>query len=380
MSRERMRILLPWIVLAMGAAAAVLLARSREAPERRLPPQSAPLVEVMTVSRTSEPAVVWGQGTIRPRHVVEVVPQVPGRVVRIHPALVGGGAFREGDLLIEIDPRDFELALRKSEAELAGAEVRVETEHAEALVARYEWERLRPNEEPKNPFVVRDPQVKQAEAELAAAQADLDRAHLDLERTRLTATFDGRVETERVEVGQYLAVGQSVATVYSTRRLEVPLPLEDGELAWFELGDPCDVEVRFAGASHRWPCRIERIEGVDPDTRMVTVVAEIEDAQGGGVGKPDLLPGMFAVVTITGDPVEGVPIPRSVLRVDDQIWRLDGDDRLRIDEVEVGRSDRERALVLRGLEDGARVVVTPLDAVTDGMQVRVAEPADRGGS
>ncbi len=372
MNSDRKKIILPLLLLAMGAVAAILLAKSREAPERRIPPALAPLVEVMTVHRSSVPSVVRGYGTVRPRHVVELVPQVAGQVVKVHPAQVGGGTFERGDLLVEIDPRDFELAVRKNEAELARAEVRLETEQAEALIARDEWERLHPGESPTSPLVVREPQIKQAEAELVAAQANVDRARLDLERTRLVAPFDGRVENERVEKGQFLVAGQSIATLYATRRLEVPVPFEDRELAWFNVGDSCEVEVRFAGAVHVWPGKVVRIEGVDPATRMVTVVAEIDSEIDDDGDRPDLFPGMFAEVRITGGSQEGVPIPRSVLREGDRVWLLDSEGHLRIRDVRVGRSDREQALVISGLDDGARLVITHLDAVTDGMGVRVA--------
>lgn len=370
MKNNRMKAVFPLLVLVMGAMAAILLAKSRKAPETTTPPELAPLVETLTVHHSSLPAVVLGHGTLRPRHVVQVVPQVAGQVVRIHEAMVGGGTFRRGDLLVEIDPRDFELAVRKNEAELARAEVRLETERAEAVIARDEWGRLHPDEAPSSPLVVREPQIKQAEAELAAAQANVDRSRLDLERTSLRAPFDGRVEDERLEVGQFLVVGQSVATLHGTRRLEVPVPLEDRELAWFSVGDSCTIEVQYAGASHEWLGRVVRVEGVDPATRMVTIVAEIDRGQSDSGGKPDLLPGMFAEVSIYGTLEDGVPIPRSVLREGERVWLLDDEGRLRIQDVQVGRTGREQVLVVAGLEEGARLVTTHLDAVTDGMAVR----------
>ena len=93
---------------------------------------------------TDVPVVVNGHGEVVARVAVDVVPQVAGQVVKIHPSLVAGGFFSAGEVLVVIDPRDYELAVERGQAAVARAKVSLEREQAEAVVAREEWDELHP--------------------------------------------------------------------------------------------------------------------------------------------------------------------------------------------------------------------------------------------
>jgi RND family efflux transporter MFP subunit len=232
--------------------------------------------------------------------------------------------------------------------------------------------------------VVREPQIRQAEAELASARADLESARLNLERTRVTVPFDGVVVSKSVDLGQFITMGSPVATVYGTAVAEVRIPLESRELAWIDVpnagrggGSSARVSTEFAGARHEWPGTVDRIEAeVDRSSRMVTVVVRVDRPYSATDGRPPLLPGTFADVEIDGTRVEQVvAIPRRALHADDTVWVVE-DGILTIRPVTVARTDRLQVLVTDGLASGDRVVVSALDAVTDGMVVR---PVDADG-
>jgi multidrug efflux pump subunit AcrA (membrane-fusion protein) len=71
-----------------------------------------------------------------------------------------------------------------------------------------------------------------------------------------------------------------------------------------------------------------------------------------------------------------VVLPREALRDSERVLVIEQDDRLFFRQVEVARAERQRVVVASGLEDGDRVCLSPLDAVTDGMKVRtMAEPS-----
>ena len=374
MSSKLPKIVAPLAVVAVGASAAVLLASAREAPPREERRSLAPLVSFTAAELAELPQTVEAQGTVRPRQRVQLVPQVAGRVVEVHSSLVEGGLVDRGDVLVTIEAVDYELRVRRAEADVARAEVRLQTERAEAELARQEWERLRPGEDAPGPLVVREPQVRQAEAELAATRAALDEARLALERTRLRAPFDAKVESENVAPGQFLVAGQPIGTLRGLRTLEIPVPLEDRDLAWFEApGATARVTVPFAGRTWTWTGDVVRLAGVDPRTRMVTVIVEVVDEPSGE--RPGLEPGLFADVEIEGRSVRAIPVPRTALH-DGDVWIVDADETLRIRKVEVARTMREVALVTAGIEDGDRIVTTTLEAVTDGMPVRVAQEGD----
>ena len=120
---------------------------------------------------------------------------------------------------------------------------------------------------------------------------------------------------------------------------------------------------------------------IDPRTRMVHVVARVEDpyGHGGPPGRPPLAVGAFVEASIEGRLCPGVVrVPRAALRETDQVLVVDPDDRLRFRRVDLLQAGREDVLVAKGLEDGERVCVSPLEAIVDGMHVRVA--GDGGGA
>ena len=379
MSSKAFKLVIPAIVLIVGVAAAALIASARKAPPRVDRPALGPLVEVIPSEVTDVPVVVSGHGEVVPRVAVDLIPQATGQVVRIHRSLVAGGFFKAGEVLVEIDPRDYDLAVERAQAAVARAKVTLEREQAEAEVAREEWDGLHPGEEPTG-LVIREPQIRQAEAEYAASVADLNVAKLNLERTRMTLPFDGVVVSESVDVGQFVGNGSRLATVYGTDVVEVRVPLDSRELAWFDVptgqgttGPRAEVSVNFGGRDVTWDGRLTRMEAqVDQTSRMVHVVVEIADPYETTADRPPLLPGTFVDVNIFGRTLADViALPRYAIREGNRVWVYEKGT-LRVRDVEVLRADRQRSLVAAGLDGGDLVVVSSLDAVTDGMKVRRA--------
>jgi len=379
MSDKTLKGLLPLIVLGFGVVLTLVLLSARKVPERIERPTLGPLVEVMSAQITDVPVVISGHGEVVPRVAVDVVPQVAGQVVKVHRSLVAGGFFRAGDTLVVIDPRDYELALERAQASVARAEVSLQREQAEAVVAREEWDELHPGEEAPG-LVVREPQIRQAEAEVAAAEADLSAARLNLERTHLSLPFDGVVVSESVDVGQYVGSSNRLARVYGTAFVDVRVPLESRELAWFDVpsrnggtGPRAEVSVDFGGTRSTWKGRVTRMEAqVDQASRMVHVVVEVKDPYATSENRPALLPGTFVDVQIFGRTLAGVvPVPRFAVHEGGQVWVFD-DGKLAIRRVQVLRSDRHQTLVASGIDADELVIVSSLDAVTEGMTVRNA--------
>lgn len=379
-TKRLLRALLPLVVLALGAGATAALVMSRKAPERTAKPVLGPLVEVAPVRLENVRVEVTGQGEVSPKVRVDLASQVGGRVVAVDPALVVGGRFRAGRTLLRIEPRDYELAVERARAAVAGAQTTLDLQLAEADAARAEWEDVHGAAEPPD-LLVRGPQIREARARLDAARADLAAAELALERTRLSLPFDGVVIDEAVDIGQMVVAGQRVATIFGTEAVEIRLPLDDRELAWFDLDGEnpvtARVEADFAGRRHAWTGRVDRLEGqVDPRSRQVRLVVEVDHPFD---GEAPLLPGTFVDIAIAGRFLEGVAVvPRHALRKGDTVWIAAGD-KLEIRPVEVLRREREQVLVRGdgegGLAAGELLVVSALDAATDGMKIRTPESA-----
>ena len=375
------------IIVGAGIAGAIIFIKLKKPPERKEQGVQAPLVEVEQLHAKDIPMMIQGYGTVNPKVEVDIIPEVAGKVVYIHPELIVGGLIHANETILRIDPRDYELAVRQAEAAVADAGVKLETEQAEAEVARTEWRQLHPDTEPTSPLVLREPQIRKAKAMLDSSEAQLATAQLRLERTSLSLPFDALITTENVDLGQYVVMGQPLAKAYGTSSVEIEVPLKDSELAWFDVfensifsngdpnsakGTPAEVKADFAGAEHTWKGYVVRTTGqVDRTSRMISIVVEVPEPFKVVDGRPPLLPGVFAKVLIRGNTLRNaVAVPRDAIREGNQMWLVNGN-RLRIRLLKVVRFDKNFAYVVSDVLDDANVVISSLDAVVDGMEVRM---------
>ena len=253
-------------------------------------------------------------------------------------------------------------------------------------MARREWAELGRGD--PNALTLRQPQLEEARAAVAAAEAALDRARRDVDRAAITAPYAGRVQSKDVDIGQFVTKGTPVARIYAVDSAEIRLPLPDQQLAYIDValsyrgggqqaGPRVTLSANFAGRQHTWQGRIVRTESeIDAVSRMVHLVAEVRDpyAPGRDPSRPPLAVGMFVEAEIEGRTVRDIVVlPRAALRGRDQVLVVDESSRLHYRQVEILRSTSDSVLVRGGLAEGELVCISPLDTVTDGMAVRVLD-------
>ena len=376
--------LAPVGVLLCGAAGMwVLIAQRQPAPREALDPTGVP-VEVAVARQVDRRVVIQGHGSVQPRYAVSMEPQVEGRVVWVHPELAAGAAFHQGDVLARIDPTDFELAVRQAEATLARAQVAEEKEQANAEIARAEWEAVVARLDGQtgelgvpSPLVLREPQLREAGANVAAAEAALALSRLDLERTAIRAPFDCRVSGQSISVGKLIGPGTSIAELFATDRLEVEVGLPQADLAWFEIpGAPALVTLDLGESRHHWRGTVVRQVGVLDDVgRLARVIIELPHPYSGAApGRPLLSLGSFVAVEMEGLLLRDViRIPRPVLRADNKVWVANAAGQLEIRSVTVARLGDDDAFIGSGLEPGEQVVLTHLQGATPGLLLQPLE-------
>ncbi|MCA9002700.1 MAG: hypothetical protein KDB61_12305, partial [Planctomycetes bacterium] len=116
-----MQPLLVLLVIVFGFLGARQLSSKAKPPKRMEDRIYAPLVRVTTTHIQESPVLIKTNGTLRPRTQVQIVPQVTGRVLEIHPAFRAGGSFEAGETLVRIDPRDYELQVARIRSEISTA-------------------------------------------------------------------------------------------------------------------------------------------------------------------------------------------------------------------------------------------------------------------
>jgi RND family efflux transporter MFP subunit len=387
MSKHKPRIIhfiVTLVFIGIGALVFVVLMATKPKLERTQPLAPKPMVRVAKVKTRPQVVIIKGEGTVRPLREIQLVPQVNGKLEIESRALVDGGEFKKGDLLLRIEPLDYQLAVTLAQARIKDSESKLKVVEEEAAASREEWHLLYKADAKENQIpalVAKEPQLAAARAKLAADRADLQKAQLNLERTELKAPFDSRVSEENVDIGQYVSIGQALATLFSTNQAEIVVPFEDEDLYWFhvpgftpgdEPGSVVSVRTRVAGREAFWPGRVVRAEGkLDERTRMINVVIRVNKPY---ETKPPLAAGLFVTVDIEGRTLENVVmIPRSALRGNNVVWVVDKNGQLKFRTVTVARLTPNAVLLNGGLNDGEMVVISSLKAVTDGMKVRIRQ-------
>lgn len=381
--RKHTRWLLPVAILAGAVVLTAVLINSRAEPAKVDTPTREPLVEVEPAKPFAGEFVLTAQGSVMPRTETSLVSEVNGAVVSVADNFNAGGFFRKGDILLRIDAKDYDAAMRRAEAQVANRRALLAQEQARADQSRKDWENLRRPGTPSD-LVLRVPYVAEAEANLRSAEADQLQARINLERTIIRAPYDGMLREKRVDRGQYVAIGTQVALVYAIDRAEIRLPLTEGDASFVDLptsgeateGAAIVLRATVGGASQTWPARLVRSEGViDPLSRVVYAVAAIEDPYGVLSGRegPALPFGTFVQAEIPASiDHQVVGVPRHALRGGNQLMVVGDDGRLHLRDVHVVRSDAQQVFVDAGIELNERVIVSALDAPVEGMVVRVA--------
>ncbi|MDD5034355.1 MAG: efflux RND transporter periplasmic adaptor subunit [Methylococcaceae bacterium] len=379
-----LKIVLPLVILLTGISGAWALIAHKPPLQAQARQNEPPLVQVVRVEPQTLRLSVHSQGVVTPRTEIDLVPEVAGQVVKLHPSLVAGGFFEAGEVLVAIDPRDYDYAIAETLARIAEARRQVAMEEAQAEQARSEWKAL--GEGRPTPLMLREPQLAEARARLQAAEADLAKARVQRSRCEWRAPFAGRVRDKHIGLGQYVQPGNKLARLYSNDVAEVRLPLAAEQLAYVDLpldhgnarreaGPKVILSAEFAGSSRRWEGRIVRTEStLDEATGLLHAVAEVRDPYTRKDGQPPLMVGLFVQAEIEGQEQSGLYVlPQGALNAAQEVLWVDAEDRLHIRRLAVLRNEPDRILVKEGLSAGDRVVVSGIQVPVEGMKLRIDE-------
>lgn len=396
------RWVLPVVVLLVGTGLTVLLSKMRKPPKRQPQQNRGTLVEVLTAQPEDRHVTVLSQGTVSPQQQVGISSQVPGKIIWVHPSLKVGGMIDRGEALIKLDPVDFRLALEQARAAAVQAQKNLVETQSNATVARREWKTLgeQTGQREANPLALFEPQLELAQANMRSAAAQIEQAKVNLARTVIRAPFNLRVRGETVDQGQYVGVGQALATVYGTDGAEVIVPLPVAELRWLRLPrqpkqkkisnseaattptpSAVTVSVTIGGKQHSRPGTLLRTVGeIDTEGRMAKVVVGIDDpynlqpSADASDFQPEFQIGTFVDVAIEGRLLPHVfPIPAIALRLGSMVWLADSANKLRLRKVQIARLTEDEALISSGLTAGDRVVLTTISSALDGMPLRIKQ-------
>lgn len=342
-------------------------------------------VDVAMVVKENLRIPVQAQGTVSPLQATSLHAEVSGRIIEVAQEFNVGNFVAHDEVLLRIDPRDYQSALLRAEAAVKSAESSLAQEKGRAEVALREWTKLpqgaQRSQDAKDLYL-RKPQLELARAELLSAVADVGTARNNLDRTVIRAPYDALIQQKHSELGQFVAAGTPLMDIFSVETAEVRLPIPQSKLDYLELPDlhgyqqgaEIDLYTNVGGEIKHWPAHLHRTEGVlDERSRVLYTVARIDDPY--SLANPEREPlriGSFVNASIQGRELENmVVLPRHVLRAGSLIWVIDESMHLRNRRVSTLRTGSDLVYISAGLDDGDLISLTNLDNSFAGAAVEI---------
>jgi len=356
------------------------------------------------VVEVADPAVAVGEakmvefnpeteyvGHVEPIQETDILPQIEGYVRKV--CFTEGAFVRAGDVLFEIDPEQYEASRRLRYSEVRCAEAKVTVAAAEVDRAERYFKRLESADDRGVTATERDTAettLASAKAALNAAQAEVEQAKaaaaiadFNMKHTVVKSPISGRIGKALRHVGDFVSPSKSaLAQVVQTDPVRVVFPITDKDYgAWQaaaerggrELKDSRRLRLRLADGSVYG--KLGAIDfgnnKVDRETATVILFARFENAGGA------LLPDAFVrVLSDESHPPRLLTVPAGAVERTAKglhVWRLMPDGTVKATSVATGATWRGLTAVVKGLDDGAKIVVAGGFKLRDGMKVNVAK-------
>jgi multidrug efflux system membrane fusion protein len=381
------------ILLVLGAiAVAILMSVLKPDPEKAEVPEAALAVKTQILNSTEVTLSVESQGTVQPRTRTTLISEVSGIVLEVSDYFIVGGSFEAGDILMRIDPTDYEVALQSAKAQLISRTALLELEKARTAQAKKEWQMTGRPESEAPILALREPYLAEAKANILQAKAEVKQAELKLKRATIRAPYAGMVSLKSVDIGQYVTTGSRLGETFAIDFIEVRLPLTERDLSQmaamsFQSTDPVSKVVLSGSANGRlanWSASLVRSEGVVNElNRSQYVVARVSDPyrlnQSLKANAVPLLVGTFVTATLKGKVLSNVfKVPRSALLQGSRVAVVDKMQRMQINSVDVVSSDEGHYYVSKGLKEGAEVIVSAIGTPIEGLKLEVKNSFNNG--
>lgn len=378
----------PLIVIVLTVAAIQLIGHFRpEAKKQSVKRAPTISVETMVVQPRQYQIILESFGKIEPRTRGVISSQLSGQITAVSPEFREGGFFEKGELLLTIDPRDYNVQVEIAEAELAEMRVGYEEQQALAEQAQKDWADLG-RKGKASAFALRKPQLEAARLKIDSARAKLKQAMLAVERTRIKAPYRGRLLSKSVDIGDLVSATARLAEIYAVDRLEIRLPLKNSELAFIDLPERelagqrssprVTVENSLGSESQYWNATVVRTAGaIDEKSQQLYVTAQINQEIGDekGSARRPLKIGQFVNARIEGRTIaDALVIPNAAIYQGSYLY-LVKDGLLQRTEINIAWQNSAEALIESGLQGGDQLVLTSLGQVSSGSRVKMVDRA-----
>lgn len=339
-------------------------------------------VDVKKFEKQSADIVVEAMGEIVPSKEINLSSRVLGQIIKVSKNFYPGGLVKKGELIALIDPGDYEVELEKAKASLKKAKAELELEIGQQKSARkeleyYEKSGMEPLDDKS--LALRKPQLESARAELESAAAQVKKAELNLSRTKITAPFDAIIVSTAVNIGSNVSAQENICVLYGISKYRVNAFVPSDRLNYlYSKGGKIETKVKSQTSNAVRTGVFKSVTGkIAKDSRMAEVIIEIDDPLGLKNGKPSIIAGDYAAVSIKADNMDNVMVvPREYVHNNEYLW-LYKDGFLEIRKVNIFWKDSKNIILKEGLENGEQIITSSISIPFEKMPLIINEKIKR---
>ncbi|SEL45682.1 membrane fusion protein, multidrug efflux system [Kosakonia sacchari] len=333
-----------------------------------------PPVQAATATRESVPRYLSGLGTITATNTVTVRSRVSGQLMALH--FQEGQQVNAGDLLAEIDPSEFKVALAQAQGQLAKDKATLA--NARRDLARYQ-QLAKTSLVSRQDLDTQQALVTESAGTVKADEASVASAQLQLDWSRITAPISGRVGLKQVDIGNQISSSDTTGIVVLTQThpIDLVFTLPESEIATVvqaqKAGQPLVVEAwdRTNKQKLSSGSLLSLDNQIDATTGTIKLKARFNNQDDA------LFPNQFVNARmLVATQQDAVVIPAAALQMGNEgnfVWVVNENSQVSKHIVTPGIQDSQKVVIAAGLSAGDRVVTDGIDRLTEGAKVEVVD-------
>jgi len=421
-----------FVIIGLGVLISITLIKSRAPLQHAGTEMPSKVVDIIKVKRLPFSAKVTAFGNVEPTVTLKTLAEVSGKISYMHPDLNQGNSIAAGTIVLRIDPEDYEVTLKQTQADLSANKSSLKQLQVEQQTTRRslelakknlqvgekELERIRSVWERKliarstldaeaQKIIQLRQQVSELQGQLnsyasrkASVQAQITRSKeqvkgqkTTLGRTEISMPFNARIGEVPIEKNQFVNVGTTLFEALDIKGVEInaQLPiLHMRSLVSHLEGKTFDsptmgitgemlarlnlsARVKLVGdmPDAWWDAKVLRFsESIDPTRRTLGIVVGVDRPYEKVIPghRPPLMKGMFTAVELHAPLQEIIVIPRKAIH-HGRVYVVDKNNQLQIKAIDIQQQQGDLVVVRNGLQEGDNLIINDLVPVIEGMSL-----------